>query len=64
MDNAKAKFRPGQRDDAAVLADLVNYAGEGLPIYLWSKLAALGQTGWNVGRTRAARAAFHIGMQP
>jgi ribosomal protein S18 acetylase RimI-like enzyme len=55
MEDAKAKFRLGQRDDAAVLADLVNCAGEGLPIYLWGKLAAAGQTGWDVGRTRAAR---------
>ena len=55
MDEAKGSFRPGRREDSEVLAELVNYAGEGLPLYLWSKLASLGQTGWDVGRTRAAR---------
>src|SRR5687768_318130 len=51
----EAKFRPGRREDAGVLAELANHAGEGLPLYLWSKLASAGQTGWEVGRTRAAR---------
>jgi ribosomal protein S18 acetylase RimI-like enzyme len=38
-----------------VLAELVNYAGEGLPFYLWGKLASPGQSAWEVGRHRAAR---------
>src|SRR6478609_6304589 len=28
-------FRPATSDDAIVLAELVNYAGEGMPLYLW-----------------------------
>lgn len=32
-------IRSGRREDAAVLAELVNYAGEGLPLYLWGKMA-------------------------
>ena len=48
-------FRPARIDDAAVLAELVNYAGEGLPLYLWGKLASVGETAWDVGRLRAAR---------
>lgn len=48
-------FRPARIDDAAVLAELVNYAGEGLPLYLWGKLTAAGETAWDVGRQRAAR---------
>lgn len=48
-------LRPGRLDDAEVLAVLVNEAGEGLPLYLWGKLAAEGQTAWDVGRQRAAR---------
>lgn len=48
-------FRPARSDDAAVLADLVNYAGEGMPLYLWGKLASGGETAWEVGRQRAAR---------
>ncbi len=47
--------REGRPDDAAALAELVNYAGEGLPLYLWSKLATAGQSAWEVGRMRAAR---------
>lgn len=48
-------FRPGRIEDAPILAELVNYAGEGMPLYLWSKLAAPGETAWEVGRRRAAR---------
>ena len=48
-------FRAGLIEDAGVLAVLVNYAGEGLPLYLWSTLAAPGQDVWDVGRRRAAR---------
>jgi ribosomal protein S18 acetylase RimI-like enzyme len=49
------KFRPGVPADAAILAELVNYAGEGLPLYLWGKLAGPGETAWEVGHKRAAR---------
>ncbi len=48
-------FRPARIDDAAVLAELVNYAGEGLPLYLWGKLASAGETAWDIGHMRAAR---------
>lgn len=48
-------FRHAVPTDAAVLAQLVNYAGEGMPLYLWEKMAAIGETGWDVGRQRAAR---------
>jgi ribosomal protein S18 acetylase RimI-like enzyme len=34
---------------------LVNYAGEGLPLYLWIKLAEPGETAWDVGRRRGER---------
>lgn len=49
------RLRPARIEDAAVLAELVNYAGEGLPLYLWGKLAGPGQSAWEVGRNRAAR---------
>ena len=39
------------------MAELVNMAGEGLPLYLWSKMAAAGETAWDVGRQRAQREA-------
>ena len=48
-------FRPAKVDDAAVLAELVNYAGEGMPLYLWSRMAEPGQAAWDVGRQRAER---------
>ncbi len=48
-------LRPGTIEDAPILAELVNYAGEGMPLYLWSKMAAPGETAWEVGRRRAAR---------
>jgi ribosomal protein S18 acetylase RimI-like enzyme len=33
----------------------VNYAGEGMPLYLWSKMAERDESAWEVGRRRAAR---------
>jgi ribosomal protein S18 acetylase RimI-like enzyme len=48
-------FRPGRIDDAALLCELVNYAGEGLPLYLWGKSATPEMDAWAVGRNRAAR---------
>jgi ribosomal protein S18 acetylase RimI-like enzyme len=47
--------RSGRREDAAVLAVLVNHAGEGLPLYLWGKMAGDGRDAWPIGRERAAR---------
>lgn len=38
--------------DARELADLVNFAGEGLPLYIWEGLAKDGQDPWEVGRAR------------
>jgi hypothetical protein len=48
-------LRPARLSDAEKLAELVNYAGEGLPLYLWNKLAKPGTTAWEVGRQRAMR---------
>lgn len=48
-------FRSARPDDAALLAELVNYAGEGLPLYLWNQLAGPGEDPWDIGRQRAAR---------
>jgi ribosomal protein S18 acetylase RimI-like enzyme len=47
--------RAARPDDAAALADLINFAGEGLPLYLWERLAQPGETAWEVGRRRACR---------
>ena len=48
-------FRRAERADAAVLAELVNYAGEGLPLYYWGKFSNSEADAWDVGRSRAAR---------
>ena len=48
-------FRRATVDDAAELAELVNFAGEGMPLYLWTRMAEAGQSPWDVGRERAKR---------
>ncbi len=42
-------------EDAAALAELVNQAGEGLPLYLWENMADEGVSAWEVGAQRARR---------
>jgi ribosomal protein S18 acetylase RimI-like enzyme len=37
------------------LAELINFAGEGLPLYLWGRMAEPGETAWEVGQRRARR---------
>ncbi len=48
-------YRQASRDDAPAMTELVNMAGEGLPLYLWGNMAAEGQSPWDVGRERARR---------
>jgi len=48
------KIRPAVKADAPVLAELVNYAGEGMPLYLWNRMAA-DEDPWQIGRARAER---------
>lgn len=55
MTTAVNTIRPATKADAPVLAELVNHAGEGLPLYLWEGMAEAGQTPWEVGAKRAAR---------
>jgi ribosomal protein S18 acetylase RimI-like enzyme len=50
-------FRRATAADAHALADLVNFAGHGLPLHFWTLAAAPGQDPWDLGRARqAARA--------
>ncbi len=53
MTELPAAFRPATTDDAADMAELVNIAGHGLPLYLWGKTARPEQSAWDVGRERA-----------
>ena len=48
-------IRPATLQDTQALAELVNFAGEGLPLYLWEKMAKDGEDPWSVGRARAGR---------
>lgn len=43
--------------DAKELADLVNFAGEGLPLHVWTGLANNGEDPWDIGRARQANKA-------
>ena len=55
MLDLQAPFRPARLEDATAMTELVNLAGENLPLYLWSKLAEPGQGAWAFGRLRAQR---------
>ncbi len=50
-----ARIRPAVISDADALTELINYAGEGMPLYIWKKMAEPGETAWEVGRRRALR---------
>jgi ribosomal protein S18 acetylase RimI-like enzyme len=47
--------RPATPDDGKAMAELVNMAGDGLPLYLWTRMAEGSQSPWDVGRQRAQR---------
>lgn len=49
----KIEIRPARPEDAGHLTELVNMAGEGMPLYLWTKSAAPGVDPWEHGRLRA-----------
>ena len=55
MPATEGSIRPATLDDAPALAELVNMAGEGLPLYLWGRMAAAGEDPWEIGRGRARR---------
>ncbi|WP_299176450.1 GNAT family N-acetyltransferase [uncultured Neptuniibacter sp.] len=44
-----------RRSDAQQLAELINLAGEGIPLYLWQGMAPPGQSALSFGTERAAR---------
>jgi len=45
-------FRRAKLADVAQLAELVEFAGEGLPFCLWTQMAGLGGDPWEVGHKR------------
>ena len=48
-------FRHALPDDVGALAELTNFAGEGLPLVVWTHLVEAGESPWEVGRRRARR---------
>ncbi|NKB28356.1 MAG: GNAT family N-acetyltransferase [Rhodobacteraceae bacterium] len=48
-------IRPATRADAPHLAQLVNIAGEGMPLTIWSGMTGPGGDVWKTGAARAAR---------
>ena len=50
-----ATIRDARKRDCAALAQLINIAGEGLPLYLWRQMAGAGEDPWDIGRERATR---------
>jgi ribosomal protein S18 acetylase RimI-like enzyme len=53
--NLTPPFRRATPADAGAMAEFVNMAGEGLPLYLWGRMAEAGESPWEVGRRRAQR---------
>ncbi len=55
MPELNQPYRMATQDDAQALAELVDFAGEGMPVYLWTRMAEPGQSPWDVGKARARR---------
>ena len=54
MIDLEPPIRRATVDDVAALAEFINMAGEGLPLYFWSQIAGDGEDPWEVGRKRQA----------
>jgi ribosomal protein S18 acetylase RimI-like enzyme len=54
MTEIDASYRRATRADAAALAELVQFASEGLALCLWAQLAGRGGDPWDIGRKRAS----------
>jgi ribosomal protein S18 acetylase RimI-like enzyme len=52
---AHLRLRPARKDDAEALARLIDIAGEGFGMYLWSQAAKPGETALEIGKRRAQR---------
>ncbi|MEL7313153.1 MAG: GNAT family N-acetyltransferase [Pseudomonadota bacterium] len=50
-----APLRWARKSDANEMAELINFAGEGLPLYLWSSMNDGTRSDWEIGRERAQR---------
>jgi hypothetical protein len=52
MSMIQPPFRRATIQDASTLAEFVEFASEGLALYLWTKLAGPGRDPWHIGRER------------
>jgi GNAT superfamily N-acetyltransferase len=50
-----APYRHATSEDVPEMPELVNIAGDGLPLYLWAKQADVGESPWDVAIKRARR---------
>lgn len=55
MISLEPPYRRATPDDARYLAEFINAAGEGLPLYLWAQMAGEGGSAWETGCARASR---------
>jgi ribosomal protein S18 acetylase RimI-like enzyme len=55
MPKLEPTLRPARKSDALALAALIDIAGEGLPVHLWSRMKEPTQSVFEFGRARAAR---------
>lgn len=55
MTRLEPPFRPARPEDAARLAELVDYASQGLAPYLWGQMAPSGEDPWEFAMDRAMR---------
>ncbi|MBJ3777165.1 GNAT family N-acetyltransferase [Acuticoccus mangrovi] len=51
------RMRLARTSDGPALADLVNFAGEGLPLHLWKELAGPDEDPWEIGAARQVKRA-------
>jgi ribosomal protein S18 acetylase RimI-like enzyme len=57
MIELESPLRLATEQDAKELAELVNFAGEGMPLHIWQGLAEEGQNPWEIGQARQAEKA-------
>lgn len=60
MLNLHAPFRRATPDDARAIAELIDYAGQGIPTLLWGDEAESGETPLDVGARLAARPGYAL----
>ena len=60
MTQFNGSFRRATLADAVDLANLVEFASEGLALYLWTQLAGPGRDPWEIGRQRVSSEALGV----